>query len=173
MKNRVTIIPSDSIIQVDNVAYVVTFESDAAIHAIQWLGEEGEIEFVGHKEPNKVIKGISDYAKYVKPYVSLWEAARQAGEEAQPAEEKDPAIRERIFNSAITNYLKTFLAEHDWESMEMALSQTGAFAEDAKKAQEAYDTVWAYIFDSKLKEKYISCDISIEDVVNALPKLTW
>ena len=48
--NRFTIIPEDQYVSIDGVGFSpVIFSIDTDIHAVQWHGESGEVEYKGHK----------------------------------------------------------------------------------------------------------------------------
>lgn len=70
--STVTIIPKDSVIIVDGVSKKLDFRVDPGIHAIQWSGDSGRIEYEDPRTASKVIKQ-EDFAKVVAPYVALWE----------------------------------------------------------------------------------------------------
>ena len=78
---RVTVIPSDRWIRCDDQAANLPdwpFD-DAAIHAIQWYGTEGEIEYIGRpKPPNEL---FTDSA-VLQPYLdALDEYIQQQAQE--------------------------------------------------------------------------------------------
>lgn len=63
---RVTIIPDDGFIRVDGDSLLgVEFDIDPAIHAVQWYGGWGEIEYradeQGHKAPNEQFTDLSRF----------------------------------------------------------------------------------------------------------------
>lgn len=99
---RVTIINPDKSIGVDGEFYsVLPFIMDETIHAVQWYGEWGEVEYVvslvngkSHKPENTL---ITDFTPY-EPLVVIWQQAKaefelaiasamQARTEAQSATE--------------------------------------------------------------------------------------
>lgn len=63
---RVTIIPADKVVIVDGEARSpLEFELDQTIHAVQWYGAEGEVEFIsdfgGGKPSNQKITDLSAF----------------------------------------------------------------------------------------------------------------
>jgi hypothetical protein len=64
---RVSIIAEDDCIVVDKVAKLVDCRELIAkeISAIQWYGDHGEIEFVGHKKPNEVFHSFEEFQSLV------------------------------------------------------------------------------------------------------------
>ena len=87
--SRVTIIPVDGAVYNDNVSYSELDLSScgipADVHALQWYGSAGSIEFTDTRE-NEEITALPDWANAC---VAKWdeaEAARIAAEEAAAAE---------------------------------------------------------------------------------------
>lgn len=64
---RVSIIANDNHIFIDLVAQDTdcTDLLAAGISAVQWEGESGHIEYVGHSLPNAEIRDFSPYQKYI------------------------------------------------------------------------------------------------------------
>lgn len=96
---RVTVIPSDKTIGVDG--RFLEFDFTAApgtagpgIHAIQWHGGHGEMEFADKAEPNRILTA-ADYEAIVMPYALAWqaEAARLDSPPPPPAPEEIKAAR--------------------------------------------------------------------------------
>lgn len=71
MEAAVTIVPSDKIIIVNGRCYVVEMSYPSGVHAIQWSGEKGHVEYTDDR-PNLQIAADS-YAEYVQPYVTAWQ----------------------------------------------------------------------------------------------------
>ena len=65
---RVTVIPDDKIILIDGVAKRCDFTAPAGLHAIQWHGSYGFIEW-----KTKAQEYITA-AAVVAPYVAAWQA---------------------------------------------------------------------------------------------------
>lgn len=72
----VTVIPSDKLIVVDGDGLYFDFTAPDNMHALQWDGTKGHIEYVNCAKPNKAL-GQSAYKKEVAPYVVLWEAEKE------------------------------------------------------------------------------------------------
>ena len=68
---RVTVVPPDRLIMVDGVPCVFDYDAPANMHALQWGGESGHIEWTDG--PNQALTK-EDYEKQVAPYVALWQA---------------------------------------------------------------------------------------------------
>lgn len=72
---RVTIIPADRMVMVDGEARApLAFAIDPAIHAVQWHGDWGEVEFIatspGGKPPNEIITDMAPF----QAAVDAWQA---------------------------------------------------------------------------------------------------
>lgn len=71
---RVTVVPADKLMIVDGLALTFDFNAPERMHALQWDGKQGHIEWLGsgdepsHNEP----LAADSYAGQVAPYVDLW-----------------------------------------------------------------------------------------------------
>lgn len=79
---KVTIIPSDGLVSIDNEGFNGLDLSfiDQSIHAIQWYGEGGEIEYKderGRMIANVEINSIEQF----QPALDLWQAAKTAAQQ--------------------------------------------------------------------------------------------
>lgn len=97
MKEQVIIIPADSLVAVNGEGLHFSFAAPASVHAIQWHGGAGHIEYVNASLPNKPLSGADDYAAHVAPYVALWEAekARREAEANRPLTEEEQNAKAR------------------------------------------------------------------------------
>lgn len=59
--NRITIMASDKCIGVDGIFVEFDFDIDPTIHAVQWDGNRGEIEYKSKIEPNKKISSFEEF----------------------------------------------------------------------------------------------------------------
>lgn len=91
---RVTIIPSEFKIQVDGRYVLLDKETwnfeDEHIHAIQWFGDNGHIEFIT-TDPNEIIEDIEIIQKYLNVFfeeIPKIEQIRIQNEEQRRAEEQ-------------------------------------------------------------------------------------
>lgn len=79
---KITIIPSDGAVYKNGVAYVGLDLSSAptSVHALQWYGTEGEIEFNGRPKPqNELITSLPAWAITAS---TKWDEAKVAQETA-------------------------------------------------------------------------------------------
>ena len=89
--SRVTVVPADRLVIVDDQALTFDFNAPGRMHALQWDGLQGHIEWkgYGHEQPRNELLTADSYADRVAPYVELWkeEKARleQAAAEAEAA----------------------------------------------------------------------------------------
>ena len=90
---RVTVVPPDGFIAVDGVFLTFNYDAPANMHALQWGGESGHIEWTDG--PNQALTK-EDYAKQVPPYVALWQAEKERLEKEAAAAE---AARLAQYNS--------------------------------------------------------------------------
>lgn len=77
-RQDVTVIPADGMIMVDGVPLWFAFEAPANLHALQWHGGGGEMEWTD--DVNHPLTP-EDYAEDVAPFVALWETEKERLEE--------------------------------------------------------------------------------------------
>jgi hypothetical protein len=82
MYQQVSVIPADSAIVVNGVGLRFAYDVPEGVHAIQWRGESGHIEWTDGR-PNTPL-GAGDYAAKVKPYADLWDAEKSRIAEPLP-----------------------------------------------------------------------------------------
>lgn len=88
VKTLVTVVPIDNLIIVEGKALQFFFEAPPTMHALQWYGQEGHIEWTD--DLNHPLT-LGDYADDVQPFVEAWEAEKArleivAKEQAEAAE---------------------------------------------------------------------------------------
>ncbi|MDR0467158.1 MAG: hypothetical protein LBH94_07360 [Deltaproteobacteria bacterium] len=88
-----------------------------------------------------------------------------------PTEEELAAQREAAFNAAINTRLHGFAQAHGWDSLERVLAQAGAFADDARQAQAAYDATWEAALP--LLDDVRSGALDLDEALARLPELVW
>lgn len=71
---RMTIVKDDNIVGIDGIFYSVDCSHlPENFHALQWYGNEGEVEWKGIPKPqNTIINSLDDYMVYV----SMWNDAK-------------------------------------------------------------------------------------------------
>ena len=117
---RVTVVPADRLVIVDGQALTFAFNAPGRMHALQWDGKQGHIEWLGSGDelPHNEPLAADSYAGQVAPYVELWkeekarlEQAAAEAEAARLAEYNSEAARferlrsERDQRLAATDYL--------------------------------------------------------------------
>lgn len=109
---KITLIRNDGVVLVDGRAFHVDLSDlPANIHAVQWDGAKGHIEYI-----NQANKSIASPAAF-QPWVARWQAARDAAdaphvptadEIAQEQQRQaDTAARDAVKADAIIKYLAT------------------------------------------------------------------
>ena len=103
-KQHVVVIPCDSLISVNGEPCVFAFDCPANLHAIQWDGQQGHIEWENDYNWPLSANDATAYDDEVAPYVALWQAEKIRLEQeavARAAEEaKAEAARLVEYNSA-------------------------------------------------------------------------
>ncbi|MEZ6854354.1 hypothetical protein [Halodesulfovibrio aestuarii] len=91
---NVTVIPADKFIQVDGVGLEpVEFEYDEGVHAIQWDGVNGHIEFVT-SDGGVMTTPVSQME--VQPYVDAWQAEKMRLDALENAQAEEDETQQRI-----------------------------------------------------------------------------
>ena len=65
---RISIINEDQTMVIDGKALRFKFDLNDKIHAIQWYGESGEVEYKNHSTRNKKIKSFTPYQFLIDGY---------------------------------------------------------------------------------------------------------
>jgi hypothetical protein len=96
---RLTIVPEDSLVIVDGVPVSIDllgFSELIGVHAVQWYGSEGEIEFKDGGVSNSIITDVSPYMGVVDAHgvevVRLAEAAEAQAILDEPRFNRDDAL---------------------------------------------------------------------------------
>lgn len=95
---RLSIIAADNVIVIDGAVHESNCSGLMAkgISALQWYGDEGEIEYVGHMKPNELTKDLKPFQQYIdraKLRKTEFDETHIAFERAEKARLKDPATR--------------------------------------------------------------------------------
>lgn len=75
MRDQVTVIPGSGVIIVDGMPLACAFKAEGGLHALQWQGGAGVMEYDAGRRGEE-IAGAKDYRAKVAPYVALWEDER-------------------------------------------------------------------------------------------------
>ena len=110
MQNQVTVIPADKVISVNGLGLNFNFPAPANMHALQWHGEAGHIEYTDG-QANRPLTA-ADYNAEVAAFTALWQAEYDRLEEERnrpltPEEQKQVRMAE----------IKSRLLEIDLESV--------------------------------------------------------
>ncbi len=138
---KITIIADDGVVGVDGVFRAVDLSTlDPNIHAVQWDGAKGHIEYKDHS-PEGVLTGISAY----QSYIDAWTAA------APPAPTLDElkALKRGAFMAEGLG--RVALQVPDWDSIEAIKAVAGlwpAIAGTANAGQLAAKDVYLYLRDA-------------------------
>ena len=105
---RVTVVPADRLVIVDGLALTFDFNAPERMHALQWDGKQGHIEWLGSGDepPYNDPLAADSYAGQVAPYVELWEEEKARLAEYNSEEARFERLRsERDQRLAATDYL--------------------------------------------------------------------
>lgn len=108
---RVTVVPDDRLVIVDGKALTFDFSAPKRMHALQWDGEQGHIEWQGSEDepPHNEILAADSYTDQVAPYVELWKGEKARLEKAAAEAE---AARLAEYNSETARF-ERLRAERD------------------------------------------------------------
>jgi len=84
--STLTIVPDDKIISVDGVGVICDFDIDSDIHAVQWNGTSGHVEWKdGVGKPQLTLSNIADYQSYIDLHGVKKAEQEQAVQDAETA----------------------------------------------------------------------------------------
>ena len=99
--STLTIITDDKLIVVDGTGLVCNFDIDPDIHAVQWNGTTGHVEYKSGKE-NKKLSNINDYKSFFNVYseemVKMEQEVYQTLQAEQDEIEKTPLYQRNRLN---------------------------------------------------------------------------
>lgn len=95
---RVTVVPADHLIIVDGYALCFEYAAPDGMHALQWYGKQGHIEWQGSDDepPHNELLTADIYENQVAPFVKLWQDEKARLEQAAASAE---AARLAEYNS--------------------------------------------------------------------------
>ena len=135
---RVTIVPADRLVIVDGQALTFEFSAPERMHALQWDGLQGHIEWkgYGHEPPRNELLTADSYADRVAPYVKMWEEEKTRLEQAAAEAE---AARLAEYNSEAARF-ERLRAERDRRivATDFLLMQDYPIPADQRTAVQAY-----------------------------------
>ena len=82
--STLTIVPDDKVILVDGVSVICDFDIDADIHAVQWNGTNGHVEYKSGKD-NTFFSSVDDYQSYIDLHGVKKAEQEQAIQDAEAA----------------------------------------------------------------------------------------
>lgn len=107
---RITIVPADKLIIVDGVALHFDFPAPQNLHAIQWDGQQGHMEWEDDFNWPLPAADTTAFEDEVAPYVALWQAEKERLElesAARATEEAEAeAARLAEYNSAAARAIR-------------------------------------------------------------------
>lgn len=139
----VTVVPADKLIIVDGHSLQFDFPAPEKLHALQWDGQQGHLEWADDMNWSMPMTDLTAYAEEVAPYVAMWRAENarleQAAAAAKEAYAALPAVKERKraeinagFDAAITASVTMPSASSPPSSVELALGIDAFRAEDSE-----------------------------------------
>ncbi len=99
----VIVVPEDKLIIVDGTPLTLDFTYPSGLHAIQWDGQQGHIEWDDDYNWPISADDATAYDDEVAPYVALWQAEKERLEREEAAAE---AARLAEYNSAAARAIR-------------------------------------------------------------------
>ncbi|HIX40780.1 MAG TPA: phage tail assembly chaperone [Candidatus Desulfovibrio intestinigallinarum] len=129
----VTVVPKDRLIIVDGVALNFAFDAPETMHALQWDGQRGHIEWTD--DDNWPLE-LEAYEDEVAPYVALWQAEKARREKAAAEAE---AARLAEYDSEPVRF-ECLRAERDSRiaATDYLIMPDYPLAEDSRAAVQSY-----------------------------------
>lgn len=174
----ITIIPSEGMVSIDNDPFFNLDMSSVAsdIHAVQWNGQMGEIEYVvaedGTKPANRTITSMDTFSAVIEE----WGKAKAA---ASVVPTPTPNELRTQFDRAVTTHLDAFAStpyadnEQPFDSMDKArlASLTTDYKQWGDIANRLYDQTWKAA--EALVPEIMDGTLTIEAALDKLPALSW
>ena len=85
---RVTVVPADRMVAIDGVVMRVDISDLPGVHAMQWYGSRGEIEYLADDNGNRPLNSKIDNFTPFEDYVEAWREAKVAHDEMVAREER-------------------------------------------------------------------------------------
>lgn len=175
---RVTIIPSDGFVSVDGVGYqdLDLSSVDSSIHAVQFNGANGWIEYVDAPDGKPENEPINSIAAF-QPAIDVWQ---QAYDEAHkpPMPPTPEQIKESIIYQTQVR-LDAFARTRGYDGVlslcTYATSTVPKFAAEGQYGVEARDATWAKLYEilAEVEAGTRPMPEGYPDIEPELPELAW
>lgn len=181
MNNKITIIPDDSLVMIDGRGFDGLDMTDlpSTIHAVQWYGEYGVIEYKteenGVKPANERIASLDGF----EAVIAAWETAREAAD--APIPEVEPTLEQ--IATTLLQYVDTHLRatanSRNYDSIDSAAKYIGNTLNPKWAAEGVALRDWAILVYDKCYE--IQAEVvagnmpipTIEELIAMLPEMVW
>jgi len=77
---KLTVVPSDRFMRIDGRELFFTFDADPSIHAIQWDGQTGHVEYVGPRSNEPITE------EYLIPFIAAFNSEKSRVDAIREAE---------------------------------------------------------------------------------------
>ncbi len=177
MIERLIIVPESCLVSIDgDVRTDLDLSSlPETIHAVQWYGESGEIEYkpdaAGFKKPNEPISSLDPFRKIIRLF-----------NETKPPEETEKVLTLEEKRRRLTDMTRAILNEkaqsRGYDTIESACSYVFStdpgFAAEAKACAAWRDQVWktCFILQNRIETGAIAMP-DAKEWARLLPSLEW
>ena len=90
----VTVVPGDKLISVGGIPLVFDFPAPQNLHALQWDGQQGHMEWIDDYNWPLPASDATAYTDEVAPYVALWQAEKERLEQEAATRAAEAAAAE-------------------------------------------------------------------------------
>jgi hypothetical protein len=167
---KLSIIPADGVIVIDGRSLRCSFSAPNGIHAIQWSGSDGVIEYA-----TGPAEAFNDF-QIVAPYIAAWESQRDV-EDAPPPPPTADQIKTALV-SAVQRHLDTEAKTRGYDGIlslaSYASSTHPPFSAEGKAGLDWRDAVWSYCYQVLADVQAQTRPIPTEaKLIAELPKMVW
>lgn len=172
---RMTVIPDDKFVSVDGVGKIdLTFQCPANVHAFQWYGEFGEVEYktllengVLVKPPNEVVQSYADF----QGALDAWSVPPPEPPPPSPPTESDYA-------AAIQGHIDATARSKDYADGVALASYVNSTIQQWASEADAFvawrDQVWVYAYTELAKvQSGTRPQPEITTLIGELPPIAW
>lgn len=166
---RLTIIPEDQTIIKDGAALQCSFAAESDIHAIQWYGERGVIEYKGGAKP-------FDDPAVIQPYVDAY--AEEVARRNAPPPPPTPEQTRKALTEAVQKRLDAEAGSRGYDGIlslaSYAASTHPPFAAEGRAGADWRDAVWGHCYlvlaDVQAGRRAIPSEA---ELLAELPPMVW
>lgn len=175
---RVTIIPTDGYVAVDGIGYLELDLTaiDPSIHAVQWHGESGWIEYSDTPDGKPANVFIDTLAEF-QPAIEAWRVVNEASNQPAPPPTEDEIKKAvvKMTQQRLDSFARTRNYDGILSLCTYATSTNAKFQVEGQYGVEARDATWAKLYEilAAVEAGTRPMPEGYSDVEPELPVLEW